>query len=133
MYTLLIFLFVFVAILMTVTILMQSSKGGGLAASFGGAGMGGVLGPRGAANFLQKATTVLAILYGLLCLIIGFIGRPMEERSSIIQQQMQQEQAAPPSTLPIAPMEGMEQQQVPPAEQPATGQEQQQPAPEQPE
>ena len=75
MYTLLIVLFVFVAVLMTITILMQSSKGGGLAASFGGMGAGGVFGPRGAANFLQKATTVLAITYGLLCLIIGFIGR----------------------------------------------------------
>lgn len=106
MYTLLIFLFVLVAILMTITILMQSSKGGGLAASFGGMGMGGVLGPRGAANFLQKATTILAISYGVLCLVIGFVGRPgAEERGSVIQQQMQQQQEqSAPAQLPIAPL-----------------------------
>ncbi len=106
MYTILIFLFVLVAILMTITILMQSSKGGGLAASFGGLGSSGVLGPRSAASFLQKATTILATLYLLLCLIIGWVGRPSEgARQSVIQREMQkeqqQQQAAP---LPVAPM-----------------------------
>ncbi len=132
MYSVLIILFVLVAILMTVTILMQSSKGGGLAASFGGAGMGGVFGPRGAANFLQKATTILAIAYGLICLTIGFIGRPSAERGSIIQQQQQQQQQTQGNPLPVAPMEGSEQpfpqQQAPaPSGQQQPQQQQQQP------
>jgi preprotein translocase subunit SecG len=105
MYALLLILFVFVALLMTLTILMQSSKGGGLAASFGGLGSSGVLGPRGAANFLQKATTFLAVTYGLLCMIIGFIGRPTsEEGGSVIRRGMQQQQEVQ-STLPVAPLE----------------------------
>ncbi|GAB4370639.1 MAG: hypothetical protein Kow0042_12990 [Calditrichia bacterium] len=104
MYSILIFLFVVVAILMTVTILMQAAKGGGLAASFGGMGGGGFLGPRGAANFLQKATTVLATLYLLLCLIIGLVGRPTAERSSIIQREMQkQQEQMQTAPLPVAP------------------------------
>jgi preprotein translocase subunit SecG len=113
MYTLFIALFVFVAILMVVTILMQSAKGGGLAASFGGAGASGVLGPRGAANFLQKATTFLAITYGLLCLIIGFIGRPGGgESGSVIQRELQQQQQSG-TPLPVAPFEGEGVQELP--------------------
>ncbi|GAB4338713.1 MAG: hypothetical protein Kow0037_22940 [Calditrichia bacterium] len=112
MYTLLIFLFVIVAILMTIAILLQSSKGGGLAASFGGMGGGGsVFGPRGAANFLQKATTILAALYLVLCLIIGLVGRPTQETRSIIRQELQKEQQAVP--LPVAPIQGEESNQQP--------------------
>jgi preprotein translocase subunit SecG len=122
MYTLLILLFVLVASLMTVAILMQSSKGGGLAASFGGMGMGGVFGPRGAANFLQKATTVLAILYGLVCLLIGFIGRPTAgDSGSVIQRELQRQQQQTGAPMPVAPTEEPNQF---PQEQPPTSDQQ---------
>jgi preprotein translocase subunit SecG len=132
MYAFLIILFVFVAILMTITILMQSSKGGGLAASFGGLGGGGVFGPRGAANFLQKATTFLAIAYGLICLLIGFVGRPAAvQNESVIQRGMQQQQQQQQGTpLPVAPIPGeqgqqqqLPQQQLPPSDQNQQGEE----------
>jgi len=44
---------------------MQSAKGEGLAGAFGGGGgvSGAVFGGRGAAPFLSKATTVLAIMF----------------------------------------------------------------------
>ncbi len=124
MYVFLLILFVFVALIMTVSILMQASKGGGLAASFGGIGAGGVLGPRDAANFLQKATTVLAILYGVLCLIIGLIGRPTAgESRSVIQRQMQQQTTVP--SLPVAPIQTDEQTQMPQPQPPAEEQQEQ--------
>ncbi|NIW80055.1 MAG: preprotein translocase subunit SecG [Calditrichae bacterium] len=103
MYTVLVTLFVFICIVMIVTILMQASKGGGLASSFGGmGGAGGVLGSRGAASFLQKATVVLALIYGLLCLAIGLMGRPGEgTQESVIQEQLnQQQQQQAPANLP---------------------------------
>ena len=54
---------------MTIAILLQSSKGGGLAGTFGGGGsMGTVFGGRGAATFLSKLTSWLAFLYLLLAL-----------------------------------------------------------------
>ncbi|UCF63274.1 MAG: preprotein translocase subunit SecG [bacterium] len=130
LYSILLILFVLVALLMTLTILMQSAKGGGLAASFGGMGAGGVFGPRGAANFLQKATTFLAILYGLLCLTIGFIGRPTSgEGGSVIQRELQRQQQSSELPQPVTgqPLEeGMElpvqpqpeSEQQPPAEEP---------------
>jgi preprotein translocase subunit SecG len=120
MYSLLIVLFVVIAILMTISILMQSAKGGGLAASFGGMGAGGVFGPRGAANFLQKTTTVLAISYGLICIIIGLVGRPSAERGSVIQRQLQQQQQqSAPSSLPIAPIQGDDALPFPQSQPPA--------------
>ena len=56
----LITLHVFVSFGLIIAVLLQSSKGGGLAGTFGGSGVsGGVFGGRGAAPFLTKATTVL--------------------------------------------------------------------------
>ncbi len=107
MYTLLVILFVLVSILLMITILMQSSKGGGLASSFGGMGGGAVLGPRGTADFLQKATTVLGILFILLALAINWVGRPKGiAPGSILQEELnrtQQEQGAP-ANVPVAPL-----------------------------
>ena len=130
MYTFLIILFVISALLMTLTILMQSSKGGGLAASFGGMGGGGVFGPRGAANFLQKATTFLAIACGLICLLIGFVGRPaVEQNESVIQRGMQQQEQMQNTPLPVTPLPGeqgqqqLPQQQTPPPDQNQQGEE----------
>jgi len=110
MYTILILLFVLACALMIISILLQSSKGGGMAASFGGMGASSAFGPRGAASFLQRVTIVLAILYGLLCIFINIFGTSATtSQESIIQQELNQTQG----TLPQAPLplEGQEQQQ----------------------
>jgi len=56
---------------------MQSSKGEGLAGSaFGGGGgglSGAVFGGRGAATFLSKATTYLAVLFMLNCGALAYM------------------------------------------------------------
>jgi preprotein translocase subunit SecG len=61
-----------VAILLIVVVLMQNSKGGGLAGAFGSAGATQVLGVRRTADFLSKATTYLAALFMLLCIVAEF-------------------------------------------------------------
>ncbi len=62
-----------------IVVLMQSSKGEGLAGALGGGGgiSGAVFGGRGAASFLSKATTILATLFMVSCLSLSFmsIGR----------------------------------------------------------
>ncbi len=59
---------VLVCIGLVLVVLMQSSKGEGLAGSaFGGGLSSAVFGGRGAATFLSKATTVLAIVFMLNC------------------------------------------------------------------
>lgn len=65
---------VLVCLALILVVLMQSSKGEGLAGSaFGGGLSSAVFGGRGAATFLSKATTVLAILFMLNCGALAFM------------------------------------------------------------
>lgn len=108
MYTFLILIFIVVCVALTMVILLQSSKGGGLAGAFGGGGdMGAVFGGRGAASFLSKVTTVLAIAFLALSLILTLINRGSTGGQGLIEQQQQQQQgtASPGANLPMVPTE----------------------------
>ena len=85
LYGLLIFVHVIVSLLLIVSVLLQSSKGGGLAGTFGGSGGmgGGVFGGRGAAPFLTKATTVCAILFMLTSLSLNFVSSSPTANSAL--------------------------------------------------
>ena len=76
MFGILLVIHVFVCVALVVVVLMQSAKGEGLAGAFGGGGAGlsgAVFGGRGAASFLSKATTVLAVLFMVSCLSLSFL------------------------------------------------------------
>jgi len=65
---------VLVCLALILVVLMQSSKGEGLAGSaFGGGLSSAVFGGRGAATFLSKATTILAILFMVNCGALAFM------------------------------------------------------------
>ena len=106
MFSVLIGLEVLVAILLIVVVLMQASKGGGLAGTFGGGQAGAVFGVRRTADFLIKATQILAAAFILLSLLINLFFLPRTENiESILQQNATQQQ------LPTSP-------QLPPSEPP---------------
>ena len=86
-----VFLFVPICVVLTLIILLQDSKGEGLSSSaFGGAEMQSVLGGRGAATFLSKLTTWLAIGFMVISLfLMRFYGEgdggaltPIEEETT---------------------------------------------------
>ena len=107
MYSLLIVLFVLACVSMILVILLQAGKGQGLAGAFGGGGASGaVFGGRGAATFLSRATTILAIVYMVLCLLIGMLYKSENEatRQSLIQQQAAEESTLPATDIPVAPI-----------------------------
>lgn len=118
LYGFLVSLFVLCSILMIVVILMQASKGGGLAGSFGGMGSsGGILGARGASSFLQKTTVGLAVTYALLCLVISIMSTQTESINSKTQQKLlDQQQTTSPLTAPPAVESPVQEQ---PAQTPA--------------
>lgn len=107
MYALLVIIFLIVALLLIVSILMQNSKGTGLAGAFGGmGGASAVFGGRGAATFLSKATTYLAIAFFVLTILINLTVRSRGNVKSVVKEQAAQRMVTPSSALP-AP-EGVE-------------------------
>ncbi|NIN01900.1 MAG: preprotein translocase subunit SecG [candidate division Zixibacteria bacterium] len=118
-------LHVIICIALIMVVLMQSAKGEGLAGAFGGSGItGAVFGGRGAATFLSKATTILAIAFFISCLILSFLSPGSGgggRESSGIQREAQRratEGTAPATSIPgTAPQE---QPQTTPSEQPQT-------------
>jgi len=106
LYGFLIFIHVVISIALVVSVLLQSSKGGGLAGTFGGSGIsGGVFGGRGAAPFLTKATTVCAILFMLTSLSLNFV-RSSSRNDSVLERTIRESvsgsEPAVTSEMPIA-------------------------------
>ncbi|MFN0149087.1 MAG: preprotein translocase subunit SecG [bacterium] len=92
---------VLVCAFLVVSVLLQSGKGGGLAGAFGGGGTQAVFGGRGAATFLSRATTVLAILFMVTSLTMTLLGSNNTRRSALAKQAQEEGVAAP--FTPTAP------------------------------
>lgn len=99
-----------VAALLVGVILMQKSEGGGLA---GGGSPAGLMSARGAADFMTRLTTILAVVFVGMSILLAAIAaetgvaKPIEDtlnRSAIPEQ---------PQQAPANPLEG--------AAQPASG------------
>ena len=100
MIVLLTILHVLIAILLIVAVLMQSGKGGGLAASVGGGlSSSSVLGGRTAATFLSKTTSALATAFLVSCLVQSFMWSSDDEQPMTATERMLQE-GLPQSQLP---------------------------------
>jgi len=117
LFTVMVVFHTLVCILLMIVVLMQSAKGEGLAGAFGGGGgsglTGAVFGGRGAASFLSRATTVLAIVFMINCGVLAFMSANRskpgvgttsdgsvvteEARKEMERQAAQQQQAIPPA------------------------------------
>lgn len=102
MYTFFIAIEILVSVFLMIVILMQASKGGGLAGTLGTSNMGTVFGVRRTSDFLTKTTTVLATLFLALALFINLVVLPRAETSqeSVIQSGPQPA-ALPPVEQPL--------------------------------
>jgi preprotein translocase subunit SecG len=107
MYTLLMTISVILSILLIIIILLQSSKGEGLAGTFGGGGasnFGTVFGTRRTADFLSKATWWLGGGILFLSIMVNLFFLPgqttSEQRRSVIQSSRQQTAVPTTPALP---------------------------------
>lgn len=110
MFTLLLILAIFISLLLMAVVLMQSSKGGGLAGTFGGPGeMGAIFGVRRTADFLMKTTWVLAVTLMLLAIVINLVALPSSSqekmKESIIQKKGLQSLPQRPTLPPTQPQQ----------------------------
>jgi len=97
-----------------ISILLQSSKGEGLAGAFGGSGItGAVFGGRGAATFLSKATAILGTAFFTISLGLTFMTPTQSARNveSTVQEEARKDmqRGSPPATgIPTPSQTGTE-------------------------
>jgi preprotein translocase subunit SecG len=111
-YYLIVVLHVIACFFLIGVVLLQQGKSQDLASAFGGGGTQTAFGPRGSANVLTKATTILAGVFMVTCLALSMV-RP---RGSSLLDQVKSPTAspspgaspatsapAPAATVPVAP------------------------------
>ena len=105
---LLIGLHVFVCLVLILVVLLQSSKGSGLAGAFGGGGGQTMFGGQETATFLSRMTTYLAILFMVLSLLLAFLSarRAAPGAKSIVRAAAQQTQTQLPKGKSIEELLG---------------------------
>jgi preprotein translocase subunit SecG len=139
MYTILIVVYVLVAIALIGLVLIQHGKGADAGAAFGSGASGTVFGSRGSANFLSRTTAWLAAAFFALSLVLAYFMHGRSTAHSVV------EEAPPPAAAkveipapatpkvdaqPAAPQPAATQPAAqPPAAAPAQQQQQQAPAP----
>lgn len=110
MYTLILVLLILDCILLCVVVLLQAPKGGGLAATFGGAGSSpdALIGTRQAANLFTKLTWWSAGIFLGLAYLLQLMSAHAAVPRSVLDQPFTQQQSAPvapaPSTSPAVPL-----------------------------
>lgn len=85
-------LLTFVALMLIGIVLIQESKGGGLSGAFGGAGGGGELLGTSAQKSIAKATSVVSVVFFLLCIAIGLMTQSTEGSSAVTEDDPIEEQ-----------------------------------------
>jgi preprotein translocase subunit SecG len=125
----LIVLHIVVALAIIGLVLLQHGKGADMGSGFGGGASGSLFGATGSANFLSRATAVLATVFFLLSLGLAYLAtnrgavQPGGVMDAVKQQQdavRQQQKAAPaekpkPAAEPVKPAvpEGSKDKAVP--------------------
>jgi preprotein translocase subunit SecG len=120
----LIVLHVLIALAIIGLVLLQHGKGADMGSGFGGGASGSLFGATGSANFLSRATAVLAAIFFTLSLALAYVATraPAEQGGGVIDviRKQQTEKPAPkaeekPAAQPAAPAapESAKDKQVP--------------------
>lgn len=92
MYGFLLIVFVLTGLFLSVVILLQAGKGGGLAAMGGGGGTGtdGILAGRQATSFLTRATWIAGSMFMVLALVLSIMSSRAQAPQSILRDNAEQ-------------------------------------------
>ncbi len=97
MYLLFVILMVIAALLMCFIVLIQNSKGGGLASGFSSSNA--IMGVRKTTDFLEKATWGLAIFMVVMSIATAYVV-PRSTDKDVLLEQAQKEEQTNPYNLP---------------------------------
>jgi preprotein translocase subunit SecG len=106
MYLFVVALHVVLCVFLVLIIILQPGKGGDVGAAFGGGGGSSstVFGPRGPAGLLQRATTVVAVLFmGTSLTLALYSNQGMRSNSDVggaLERQLEQVQSADETVEP---------------------------------
>jgi preprotein translocase subunit SecG len=103
MYTLVISLIIFFAVLLVLVILAQNAKGGGLTSQFGGSSASNIIGVKKTGDLLEKLTWGFIIAIMVLSLSTNFIKPTFNQTNEILERAGQQ---APGLNQPNINIEG---------------------------
>ncbi len=101
MYTLLIVLIVLAALLMCFIVLIQNSKGGGLAAGFASSNQ--IMGVRKTTDIIEKTTWGLAVAMVVLSVLTAYTLPSTKAESSVIMQEATKDAATNPNNIQAFP------------------------------
>ncbi len=100
MYPLLVILMLLASLLMCFIVLIQNSKGGGLASGFSSSNQ--IMGVRKTTDFLEKTTWTLAAVMVVLSIATAYVLPSATVREGdVIMEQAQQQEATNPYNMPI--------------------------------
>ena len=112
---------VLLSISLIVLILMQHGKGADAGAAFGSGASATVFGAKGSGNFMTRATTLLAILFFIVCMSLAYVSSnraaPQGVTGSVISQGLEMAPQQGDSDMPPSDGGGSAQDSdLPPAE-----------------
>jgi preprotein translocase subunit SecG len=117
LYGLLVFIHVVVSLFLIAVVLLQTGKRADLAGAFGGGGSQTAFGPRGASNFLSRATTISAAVFMVTSLALAIMSSQRDVGGSGSVLDEVPASTAPATPAPQSPAPAPEQQpQQPPSE-----------------
>ena len=96
-FVLILLVHILIAVALCVLVLLQHGKGADMGASFGGGASGSLFGASGSANFMSRATAVLAALFFLTSLCLAYLANEAPRSSNSVMEGARQ---APASAVP---------------------------------
>lgn len=97
MYTLFVILIVLASLCMIGIVLIQESKGGGLASAFGSANS--VMGVRQTTNFVEKTTWGLAIAMVVISIVCAYVAPTANAEGSVIEKAATEQSTTNPNNV----------------------------------
>jgi len=104
MYTLLLIIHLIVSFFLIGIVLIQGGKGAELGSAFGGGSSQTIFGGRGAATFLSKLTTVVAVLFMVTSLLLAIAS--VRQKSIVKAPAVKEEKAVPAPPQGVTPAGG---------------------------